>query len=405
MDLYSGLPYWIAKNPLNNYFNPLLSDFNTDVMIIGTGITGALVAHELCEAGIQCAMIDRQSVSSGSSIASTALLQYEIDTPLVDLSEKIGEEQAALAYAACLKSISDIETIFKSIDYNPEFERVPSVYYASNRSGAQLIQKEYVIREKHNLPANFLNKRELEEKYGIKARCALENKSSAQMDPYAGATHLIQHAMGKHSMPVFTHTKVERCEEIPGGYLLVTDNGNIIQCKYVIIAAGFEAGRFLPEQVMQLTSTYAIISQPVEEKHIWPGKSLIWETRDPYLYIRTVNGNRILVGGEDIEFKDPVVRDKLLRRKVRKLENKFMKLFPHIPFVTEMTWCGTFSSTEDGLPFIGPWPDKEYMLYALGYGGNGITFSMIAAQMLTNKIKGTKDEREKIFGFERMKKE
>jgi ribulose 1,5-bisphosphate synthetase/thiazole synthase len=41
MDLYSGLPYWIAKNPLYNYFNPLESDFNTDVIIIGAGITGA----------------------------------------------------------------------------------------------------------------------------------------------------------------------------------------------------------------------------------------------------------------------------------------------------------------------------------------------------------------------------
>ncbi|NDV58272.1 FAD-binding oxidoreductase [Bacteroides sp. 519] len=399
MDLYSGLPYWIAKNPMENYFNPLLTDITTDIVIIGTGITGSLVAHELCNAGISCIMVDRQSISSGSSIASTALLQYEIDTPLTELIEKIGEKNAAMAYAACSKSVDDIENVFKSIDYNPDFERVPSVFYASNRKGADLIEKEYAIRKKLDLPVKLLNKKELEEKYGIKARCALENNSSAQMDPYAGATHLINYHMEKHQLQVYTHTMVERCEEIPSGYLLVTNRSNIIQCKYVIIAAGFAAGRFLPEKVIQqtsLTATYAIISQPLDPKYLWHNRSLIWETNNPYLYIRTSN-NRIIVGGENIEFKDPVLRDKLLRQKVNRLEKKFRKLYPNIPFVTEMAWCGTFSTSKNEFPFIGNQPGKERMFFALGYGGNGIIFSMIAAQIIKNKLLGISDEREKLF--------
>jgi len=148
MDLYSGLPYWIAKNPLYNYYNPLQSDQETEVLIIGSGITGALVAHELCMAGIRCAMIDKRDISSGSSVASTALLQYEIDTPLVKLKEMIGEENAVEAFRACLRSITDVETVFKIIGYDPDFERVPSLYYASNRRGEKLIREEYKLRKK-----------------------------------------------------------------------------------------------------------------------------------------------------------------------------------------------------------------------------------------------------------------
>ena len=66
-----------------------------------------------------------------------------------------------------------------------------------------------------------------------------------------------------------------------------------------------------------------------------------------------------------------------------------------------MAWCGTFSSTKDGLPYIGEYPGLKNMFFALGYGGNGITFSMIAAQIIRNKIKGVKDERENVFSFER----
>ena len=55
MDLHSGLPYWIIKNPLFDYYNPLKKDLETDIVIIGSGITGALMAHELCRT-------DRKSV-------------------------------------------------------------------------------------------------------------------------------------------------------------------------------------------------------------------------------------------------------------------------------------------------------------------------------------------------------
>lgn len=402
MDLYSGLPYWIAKNPLYDYFNPLGTDHASDVVIIGGGITGALVANELCNAGVRCCLIDKRGIGNGSSTASTALLQYEIDTPLCDLIDIVGEEKAVIAYRSCLQSITDLEKVFEKAGYNPSFKRVSSVFYAGNRKGHSLIKKENETRLRHNFPVHYLSKKKLLKKYGIHAYGALENNESAQMDPYAGATHLIGYQLGKKRLEVFTHTEITGFEENADRIILTTGNGNKISCKYAVVAAGFEAGKFLPKEVMKLTSTYAIISQPLHEKYIWHKHSLIWETGDPYLYIRTDNENRIIVGGEDVEFKNPVKRDMLLRKKVSVLEKKIKKLFPDIPFVTDMAWCGTFSSTKDGLPFIGSWPGRKRMLYALGYGGNGITFSMIAAQMLKNKILKVKDDREATFGFERM---
>ena len=155
---------------------------------------------------------------------------------------------------------------------------------------------------------------------------------------------------------------------------------------------------------MNLLSTYAIISQPIDEKKIWPHRSLIWETAEPYLYMRTTSDNRLIVGGEDEDFYNPEKRDDLLREKIKILEKKFKNLYPDIDFITEMAWCGTFSSTADGLPYMGPYKKGERKLFALGYGGNGITFSMIAAQVLSNIILGKKDDRLTTFGFDRPKK-
>ncbi|MDU1890358.1 MAG: FAD-dependent oxidoreductase [Dysgonomonas sp.] len=403
MDLYSGLPYWIAKNSLYDYFNPLTKNLKTDVAIIGSGITGSLVAHELCKAGIKCCIIDKRTPSTGSSSASTALLQYEIDEPLYKMAKSVGEDNALLAYRCCLQAITDIENIFANIGINPDFERVPSVFYASNKEGEVIIEKEYEIRKRHDLPVTFLKAKEIKKLFGFDAPSALMNEEAAQIDAYRASIYLLDYHIKRKELDVYTHTQILKCNKRSNQYELLTDKGHKVECKYAVIATGFEAGMFLPKRVMQLTSTYALISEPIDLKYIWRGKSLIWESKDPYIYIRTANDNRIMIGGEDEEFQNPVKRDELLRKKALKLEKKFNKLFPDIPLKTDMTWCGTFSSTKDGLPYIGEWPGQEGMFFALGYGGNGITFSMNAAQMISNSIQKKKDDRYKVFGFDRYK--
>lgn len=401
MDLHSGLPYWIVKNELYNYYNPLLSDYKIDVAIIGSGITGALVAHELCSAGVPCAVFDKRTPATGSTAASTSQLQYEIDVPLCEMMDMVGEENAIDAYHASLQSISDIEKIFMQLALNANFEKVSSIFLASNKKGLRLIEREYETRQKAQLPVQFLDKKALAAVHHIDGYGALKNIEAAQIDCYTATVHLLQHHIKNSGLELYTHTLIEDYKETQTGYELKTGNGHMIHCKYVIVAAGFEAGKFLPRQVMNLSSTYALISDPVPPEILWPERSLVWETAQPYFYMRTTADNRMIIGGEDEEFKDPVRRDKLLPAKIKKLEKKFSEIYPEIPFKTDMAWCGTFSSTIDGLPYIGAWPGKDKMLFALGYGGNGITFSMIAAQVIRNKLTGVEDKRERIFAFDR----
>ena len=94
MDLKSGYPFWPVNDGLLATYPRLTSDTSCDVAVIGGGITGALVAHHLVEAGLDTIVIDRRDVGWGSTAASTALLQYELDTSLADLTRDVGEERA-----------------------------------------------------------------------------------------------------------------------------------------------------------------------------------------------------------------------------------------------------------------------------------------------------------------------
>lgn len=401
MDLHSGLPFWIVKNELFNYYNTLSKNHKTEVAVIGSGITGALVAHELCKAGIKCSVFDKRTIATGSTAASSAQLQYEIDVPLCKMKKKVGEEKAAKAYHASLQSIKDIEKVLKEANADAGFENLSSLWLASFKKDIKLLEREFEIRQKHGLPVEFLDDKKLKSKHKLNYPAALKNKEAAMMDTYSAATKLLKFHLDKKELELYSHTEILKWKEVKNGYELETHEGKKVQCKYVVIAAGFEAGQFLPRNLMKLISTYVLISYPVAEKELWPERSLIWETNSPYVYMRTTPDNRMMIGGEDEDFRDPVRRDSLLREKIQKLEKKFNKIYPEIPFTTDMAWCGTFSSTDDGLPYIGTWPGKDRMFFALGYGGNGITFSMIAAQIIANKLSGKKDERAEIFKFDR----
>ena len=119
------------------------------------------MAHELCEAGISCAIFDKRTIGTGSSSASTAQLQYEIDTPLCDLVKKVPEKIAVDAYFNCLQSITDIENILKKTKVDADFVRVPTVFLASNKQGVELLDREYEIRTEVGLPVNYLDAKQL----------------------------------------------------------------------------------------------------------------------------------------------------------------------------------------------------------------------------------------------------
>ena len=180
-----------------------------------------------------------------------------------------------------------------------------------------------------------------------------------------------------------------------------TEAGQIITARRVIIAAGFEAKAYLGAAAGRLKSTYALVSEPVPQLTNWHRESLIWETGLPYLYLRTLPDHRIIVGGEDEDFVNPTRRDALIAAKTRTLKRKFSRLFPEIELNVDYSWAGTFGETKDGLPYIGRHPQFPLGLFALGYGGNGITFSLVAAEIIRDGLLGRSNPDAHIFGFNR----
>jgi glycine/D-amino acid oxidase-like deaminating enzyme len=107
----------------------------------------------------------------------------------------------------------------------------------------------------------------------------------------------------------------------------------------------------------------------------------------------------VICGGEDEEFSSAEARDALTPAKTLSLQCKLARLFPEVDSRAAFAWWGSFGSGKHGMPTFGAVPGYSRCYVVMGYGGNGITFSMLAAQMITVAISGKRLPAAPLFGF------
>ena len=400
MNLSSGYPFWLIRHGLPHDYPVVTANIKTEVAIIGGGISGALMAYYIINAGVSCVLADARTIGLGSTCASTSLLQYEIDTPLCELKHKAGLRNAVNAYKLCDTAIDKLEAIAKKIKF-AEFEKEQSLYYAAYKKDVNFIKEEFAIRKKYAFNVRLLDEKKIQSAYSFSAPAAILSAQGAQTNAYS-FTHALLQASIKKGAAIFDRTLIEKITHHTKEVLLKTATGFTIKAEKLVYATGYESVKYIDKKIVDLNSTYALCSEQGNADEVpFKSRALLWNTADPYLYLRTTADNRILIGGRDEPFFNPKQRDKLLQKKTRQLVSDFKNIYPDVKLKPEFSWCGTFGSTKDGLPYIGSYKKLANSYFALGFGGNGITFSLIAAEILTDIITGKKNKSSQLFSFDR----
>lgn len=404
MDLKSGYPYWAVKNGLMAAFPALREDTRCDVAVVGGGITGALITDELVRHGYDVVVLEERDVGWGSTAASTALLQYEIDTHLVDVAKRYGEDAAVLAYRACVDAVETAQEIarpFRDVD----MAAMDSLYYASRARDAKPLAEEFAARLRHGFDVEWLDRARTRERFGIDAPASILNRPAARVDPYRWTYRLLGRAV-KAGARVYDRTAVADMVVKPRGVVLTTANGKTVHAGHVVMAAGYTSQKWLSERVASNHSSYAFITDPMTHEEMGPLRhTLVWESARPYLYIRPTGDGRLLVGGADDTLDIPLRRDAAVPKKAASLCEKAQALFPLVPWKPAFSWGGTFAETADGLPFFGSHAQHgARVLFAMAYGGNGITYSVLGAPIIRAAIERRSSPLARLFSFARLKR-
>lgn len=402
MILTTGQPFWLTESGLVRY--PVLDkDLTCEVAIIGGGITGAFLGYYLTKAGLQATVLDAGYAGGGSTSASTAMCQYELDVDLTDLRDKVGIKRANDAYLGNAYSVHALGQLCQhELPHDCGFGYCPSFYLASKTRHVAHLQAEGDARRGIGLEVETLSEEELLRRFQLQSPAALLSGDTAQVNSYQ-LTHTLLHEARQAGLQVFERTCVDHCEPAADGRSVTVRAGAYrVRAGHVVVCTGYEAAHLVPQDMVNLNSTYVVISRPGEATTLPTGTAQIWETARPYLYTRTTPDGRIMVGGRDERVKNAAFQNTVLEAKVDKLQQQFAGLFAtSVPFTRDFVWAGVYGETADGLPYIGPHQDFPRTYFALGYGGNGTTYSLLAAEIIRDELLGRKHRYAETFSFDR----
>jgi glycine/D-amino acid oxidase-like deaminating enzyme len=397
-DLRDGSAVWTRYAVPRIHGTRLTRSLRTDVAIIGAGISGSMIAQSLAECGIRPVIVDRRrGALLGSTAASTALLQFELDTPLIRLSTSIGRRNAEKVWIASRDAVNELRTRTHLLGIEAHFKSRPSLYLAGNTLDFRGLKHEADQRQRVGLSSEYLDRKALRRHFGIERAAALLSHGNAEANPVELAAGYLRHAI-RSGARLYAPHDIINVTNSKRGTTLATEDGFEIQARHVVFCTGYELAKIVPATRNKVYSTWAIGTRPQAEA-LWPQKALIWEASEPYLYMRTTTDGRVICGGEDADFSDAAKRDALTPKKAQRLENKLQRIFPKIDARAVVAWTGSFGGSPNGMPTIGSIPGHSKCYAVMGYGGNGITFSMLATKLITAAIFGKKIPEAALFAF------
>ena len=261
------------------------------------------------------------------------------------------------------------------------------------------LKREYEARREAGFEVMLLTPRDVKARFGISGRAAILGFDNMIADPRRLTAGFLNMALSRGAK-LYAPVAIEEVDAGATRILAHTVDGRTLRARHLVYATGYEFPKGAPRKGHSICSTWALATKP-QRARLWPEQCLIWEASDPYLYLRVGPKGEVICGGEDEEFADEEKRDELMHEKIGAIEKKLARLMPQIDPRADYSWCANFGASETGAPTIGQIPRMKNCYALLGYGGNGITYSALAAQVLRSAICGGSDPDAALFSFSR----
>ncbi len=406
MDQSYWISSWIEKK--KNY-PKLQKEIQTEVAIIGGGLTGLTTAYYLSKAGKQVVVLEKDKICNHTSGNTTAKITSQHGLFYNYLLQSVGRKEAKQYLEANEQAIKNIAKIIEEENIACDFEWQDAYVFTQKPAEVEKIKKEvealkYLgfhaeFMEQIPLPIQEKTKQIKENEINIQKKVlgAIRFEKQAQFNPCLYAQGLADKIQEKENQ-IYENSKVLDVKKQEDGYEVILEEGKV-KAKIVVLSSHYpiiNAPGFYFMKMYQETS-YLIAVETKEP--LWEGMYITSE--QPTISLRTVkNGEKrlLLVGG--MEHKTGAKID--LKNSYQQLEQVAKQLYPDSKVLYR--WNTEDCISLDKIPYIGEFSNLWPNVYvATGYKKWGMTSSNVAATILTDKILGRKNLNEEVFQSTRLK--
>ena len=389
--------YWLTTGPRRVRQAPLSRDLETDVLVIGGGITGITAALLLRRAGKKVVLLERDGIGLGETGHTTAHLTYMTDTRLSELASTFGENHALASWDAGAAAMAQIHTLADELQADCELREVPGFLATDRRCEDREKEKEKLWREAHLAIQHGFDVEHVEsiQPTGMPG---IRFANQLKFHPIKYLRALAQQALHEgvevyESSPVGEF--IEGSRSVKVGPYTVSYEKTVIATHVPLQGQAGTWSSLLFQTKLYGYSTYAI--QALVPRGMCP--EMIWsDTASPFHYLRVDrHGEKdsVVFGGEDHRTGQEDQTEKCYAN----LEEELGEMLPVKK--PEHRWCGQVIETPDGLPYIG-WVEEDQFV-ATGFAGNGFTFGTLSGMMACDAITGRKNPWADLFSPQRKK--
>ena len=400
IDYVKGDCLFTRINDVPRQYPYLTSNIETDVVIIGGGVTGAIAGYYFSKNNINTVLIERGRIAHGSTCITTSLLQYELDGNLASLLSYTSKEKVLKSYKLGLKALDEIAKFAEDYGNTFDYKKANSVLYTNKKVEMVELFNEYNVRKEAGLDVKYIESDQNPFDFELKA-AVISIEGGAKIDPYK-FTHSLLDASKQNGLEIYENTKAESLAYDNEGVTVNTQYGHTIKSKIVIAATGYDTSLFTKRNLGQtMSTTFNLATKPIQNLAPIYDDHIFRDNQTIYNYFRSTKDKRLVFGGYDIGFNPEINNEELCNRQCDKLEQMAKLLFPQYNIDIEFRYYGAFATTNDDMGFIGKDPDHNQIWYCLGYGANGILFAILGGMMLSELYLGNKLDMFDLFAVNR----
>src|SRR3546814_16291700 len=138
-------------------------------------------------------------------------------------------------------------------------------------------------------------------------------------------THDVLKYNNQKGLKIYDKTELKKIKYLDEGIVAEVNEGVFIEAEKIIYCTGYETTAIIKENFVKLLNTYAMVGERHGDDQSQLNDTLFWNTASPYIYMRTTDDNRLLIGGEDERFSNLQKRNNLVDKKAKRIEKYLTK--------------------------------------------------------------------------------
>lgn len=346
----------------NYKHNILKENIDTDILIIGGGITGINTAYFLKDSNNKITLIDSNIIGSGVTLKTTAKISYLEQDIYRKLTNMHGKSIAKKYYESRKDAINLLTKIIKDNKIDCDLEKVSSILFTQEKKN---INK---LNEEKDILLSFGEKVKDYKDDIIKNGFSVDNTYTFNPIKYINSIRNII----KNKIDIYENTMATSIKKENNKYIVTTKNGNIKTDK-IILACHYP---FFVIPYLFPIRTY-IEREYVCATKVDSPKNITMINIDEYLYSVRYYKDYLIYVSCDHKLTSKIDYAK----NFNETKDKFIKLFNKNP---EYMWINQDIVSHDKLPIIGKLKDNIYISTA--YNAWGMTNSIVGAKLTSDLI-------------------